>query len=163
MKQSLEEALKNADTTYESLVKIGDDVIAPYVRDIDVIVDAALKSPENLTNDQLRNIFTKLSLLAVSFGGTKEKSALRATCTEVLRKEAYAREFSLGEGAVAARDTNATLNISNNILAEALYSYVANQLKTKLDGVYRAVDTLKTNLITRLQEAKLPLDSGTLK
>lgn len=154
MKRSLEEALKNTDTTYAQLVEIANKITAVYTTEVDAIVQDTLKI-EKLTNDDIRSIMTKLSLSAYQFGDVKEKSALKAECAEALRKEAYAKEFSLGDGSVAAKDTNATLNISSEIMTEAVYNLVAGLFKTKLDELHRIVDTLKTVLMSRMQEAKL--------
>lgn len=155
MKHSLEEALKNTDTTYNELVEIANKMIKIYADDIDNIIGDVSNNVEHLTNDDIRNVVTKLSLKAYQFGDVKEKSSLKAECAEALRKEAYAKEFSLGDGSVANKDTNATLNISNEIMVEAVYNLVASLFKTKLDELHRIVDTLKTVLMTRLQEAKL--------
>lgn len=154
MKRSLEEALKNTDTTYNELVEIANKMIRIYTGDIDKVI-ADVSNIENLTNDDIRNTMTKLSLKAYQFGDVKEKSSLKAECAEALRKEAYAKEFSLGDGSVASKDTNATLNISNEIMTEAIYNLVASLFKTKLDEIHRVVDTLKTVLMSRMQEAKL--------
>lgn len=154
MKRSLEDALKNTDTTYNQLIEIANGMVKIYTGDIDCVVQKTLKV-ENLTNDDIRNIITELSLKAYQFGDVKEKSALKAECAEALRKEAYAKEFSLGDGSIAAKDTNATLNISSEIMTEAIYNLVASLFKTRLDECHRIVDTLKTVLMSRMQEAKL--------
>ena len=154
MKRSLEEALKNTDTTYNELVKIANDMIKVYAEDIDKIIKDVSKV-ESLTNDDIRNTITKLSLKAYQFGDVKEKSSLKAECAEALRKEAYAKEFSLGEGSVASKDTNATLNISSEIMTEAIYNLVASLFKTKLSEIHSVIDVLKTVLTSRLSEAKL--------
>ena len=69
--------------------------------------------------------------------------------------EAYAREFNAGDGSVASKDNTATLNISNEILAETIYNLVSNLFKIKLDEIHRVVSTLQTVLMSRMAEAKL--------
>ena len=154
MKKSLQEALTNTDTTYKDLVKIADDIIAHYVVDVNKIIEDAQKV-EKLTNDDIRNLITKLALKAYQFGDVKEKSSLKAECAEALRKEAYAIEFNALDGSVASKDSAAILNISSEIMTEAVYNLVASLFKTKLDELHRIIDTLKTVLTSRLQEAKL--------
>lgn len=154
MKRSLQEALKNTDTTYKELVDIADGMIAIYTKDINKMIEDAQKV-EKLTNDDIRDLMTKLSLRAYQFGDVKEKSSLKAECAEALRKEAYATEFNLSDGSNAVKDSNATLNISSEIMTEAIYNLVAGLFKVKLEELHRIVDTLKTVLMSRMQEAKL--------
>lgn len=154
MKHSLQEALKNTDTTYKELVDIADNMIAIYTKDINKIIEEAQKV-EKLTNDNIRELMTKLSLKAYQFGDVKEKSSLKAECAEALRKEAYATEFNLADGSNAVKDAGATLNISSEIMTEAIYNLVAGLFKTKLAEIHSVIDTLKTVLMSRMQEAKL--------
>ena len=67
----------------------------------------------------------------------------------------YASYFNSSEGTVAVRENTATIQSSAEILAEEIYTLVANMLKTKLDEIHRVVNTLQTILMTRMQEAKL--------
>jgi hypothetical protein len=53
------------------------------------------------------------------------------------------------------RENTATIQSGAEILAEEIYTLVANMLKTKLDEIHRVVNTLQTILMTRMQEAKL--------
>lgn len=155
MKDSLKQSLDNVDMTYQDLLYIADDIIHDYVSEINDLISFAYSKSENLTNDMLRDLIIKLSLKGFTFGDTKEKSILKSQCAESLRKEAYAKQFSMLDGSVAAKDTKATLNISDEILTDHLYSLISSLFKTKLDEIHRCVDALKTVLMSRLQEAKL--------
>ena len=154
MKRSLQEALDNIDMTYDQLVEIANGITESYVKEIESVVEKA-STTEKLSNDDIRGLLIKLSTLAFQFADVKEKSAIKAECAEALRKEAYAKEYNLGEGPVASRENTATLNISGEILAETLHNLIASLFKTKLDEVHRVVDALKTVLMSRMQEAKL--------
>jgi hypothetical protein len=57
--------------------------------------------------------------------------------------------------AFITRENTATIESSAEILAEEIYTLVANMLKTKLDELHRIVSTLQSVLMTRMQEAKL--------
>ena len=59
------------------------------------------------------------------------------------------------EGTVAVRENNALLGSAEELLAGEIYKLIAQLFKTKLDAIYRMIDTLKTVLTTRLTEAKL--------
>ena len=156
----IRETLGTTDSTYKEIISIGNDMVSIYSKDANAEVDYLLKNVDNLSNEEIRKSLLKLSLTAYSFSEVKEKSSLKADIAETLRKERYATEFTKAEGSVALKDTKATLNSSEELLAEMLYSYVANALKTKLDQVHRVVDTLKSILISRQAEAKLLSISG---
>ena len=85
----------------------------------------------------------------------EDKSLFKATLGETLRKEAYAHSFNATEGTVAVRENTSIINTSAELLAEELYTLVANMFKTKTDEIHRVVDSLKSVLMSRMQEAKL--------
>lgn len=155
MKGNLQQALDNTETTYTQLVVIANDIVGSHTGDINNIISQATNNINNLTNDAIRHLVLELSLKAFSFSEIKEKAALKFECAESLRKEAYAVEYNKAEGAVAARENTATINISDEILTEAIYGLVSSLLKTKLDELHRVVDSLKTVLMSRMAEAKL--------
>lgn len=155
MRSSLEDALTSVDKTYAELVAIANDIVNPCLKEIDKIMKEAYDNIHELSNDDIRHMIIALSLKSYAFSSIKEKSSLKAECAEALRKEAYAIEYNKAEGAVAARDNNATIEISNEILTECVYNLVADMLKTKLDECHRVVDSLKTVLMSRMAEAKL--------
>lgn len=155
MKGNLEQALANTEMTYSQLVNIANDIVGEYTKDIDKVVKEAYENINNLNNDSLRHVIITLSLKSYMFADIKEKSALKVECAEALRKEAYAIEYNKADGAVAARENTATINISDEILTESVYNLVASLFKTKMDEVHRVVDSLKTVLMSRMAEAKL--------
>lgn len=155
MKESLKQALDNVELTYSEVAEVADDLISEYTKDISDIIQYAENNIESLSNDELRNLMLKLSIRAYSFGDVKEKSAIKAECAEMLKKEAYARKFSELEGSIASKDSAVTLQISNEIVAEAVYNLVSSLFKVKLEEMRRMIDTLKTILMSRLSEMKL--------
>jgi hypothetical protein len=122
---------------------------------IDVVVNGVYENIENLSNEDLRGFIMKVSLKSYSFSGIKEKAAFKSELSETLRKEAHALAFGSAEGTATAKENQAVLNTSSEILAEEIYTLVAGMLKTKLDEIHRVVNTLQTVLMTRMQEAKL--------
>lgn len=155
MRGNLQQALDNTETTYAQLVVIANDIVGEHTRDVDTLIKDAVDNINNLTNDAIRRLVIELSLKSFSFSEIKEKSSLKFECAESLRKEAYAIEYNKADGAVAARENAATINISDEILTEAVYGLVSSLLKTKLDELHRVVDSLKTVLMSRMAEAKL--------
>lgn len=155
MKQNVNTALDNVDAAYGDLIEIANSIIEEVCGDIDRMTQSAYHNIENLTNEDIRDMLLKLSLRSYSFSEIKEKSAFKAALAETLRKEAYANNFNSTEGSVAVRDNTAVVNTSSEIIAEEIYTLTASLFKTKLDELHRVVDTLKTVLMSRMQEAKL--------
>lgn len=155
MKENVAKALDNVDATYEELIDIANDIFKEIIGDLDTMIQSAYNDVESLTNDAIRDLILRLSLRSYSFSEIKEKSQLKATLAETLKKEAYARNFNSTEGTVAVRDNNAILSTSAEILAEEIYTLVASLFKTKLDEIHRIISALQTVLTTRLSEAKL--------
>ena len=149
------QALDNVEIAYGEIIDIANESVKELTGDLDELIDKVANNIEHLTNDDIRDTLLRLSLRAFSFSAIKDKSAFKAILAETLRKEAYAKQFATLEGTVSARDTQATLNISNEIIVEHLYNLTASLFKTRLDQVHRVVDSLKTVLTSRLSEAKL--------
>ena len=155
MNSTVQKALENIDITYNDLIVIANEIFEETTKDIDEIIADAYNDIERLSNDAIRDLMLKLSLKSYTFSEIKEKSAFKATLSEVMRKETYALNFNQSEGTVAVRENNAILESGAEILAEEIYSLVANMLKTKLYEIHTVISTLQTVLTSRLQEAKL--------
>lgn len=155
MKKELETALNNVELTYQDIVEIANDLVKDYTKDLDSVIGNIENNIETLTNDDIRNLMLKLSIRSYSFGDVKERSAIKAECAEIIKKEAYAISFNSAEGSIAAKDNISILNVSNEIVSECIYNLVANLFKIKLDEIRRLIDTLKTILMSRLSEMKM--------
>lgn len=155
MRGNLEQALENTETTYQQLVEIANEIVDDYTKEINALIKSATARSENMSNDDIRQFILQLALKSYTFSEVKEKSVLKAECAEALRKEAYAKAFNALEGSNAVRENNAMVEISDEVLTEAIYNLVASLLKVKLDEIHRVVDALKTILMSRMQEAKL--------
>lgn len=155
MAKNLDQALENVEMTYQQLVDIANEITTPLFNCMNTTIEEVVTNINNMTNDMLREYALQLSAQAFTLSETKEKSILKATCAEILKKESYSNQFISLEGSVALRECAATLNVSNDILVETIYNYVSSALKTKLAEVHSIIDTLKLVLTTRLSEAKL--------
>lgn len=155
MRGNLEQALENTETTYQQLVEIANEIVDDYTKEINALIKSATARSENMSNDDIRQFILQLALKSYTFSEVKEKSVLKAECAEALRKEAYAKAFNALDGSNAVRENNAMVEISDEVLTEAIYNLVASLLKVKLDEIHRVVDALKTILMSRMQEAKL--------
>ena len=155
MNDKVSKALDNIDMAYDELIDIANDTCKEVVGDLDDMMQSAYGNIENLNNESIRSLLLRLSLRSYSFAEIKEKAQFKAVLGEALRKEAYAKNFNTAEGTVAVRENLSIINTSSEILAEELYTLVANMFKVKCDEVHRVVDTLKSVLMSRMQEAKM--------
>ena len=160
MNTQVSKALDNIDVAYDDLIDIANSIVDDITGDMNNMIQSAYDNIENLTNEDIRNILLRLSLRSYSFSEIKEKAAFKATLGETLRKEAYAKSFNVTEGTVAVRENTSIINTSAEILAEEIYTLVANMFKMKMDEVHRIVDSLKSVLMSRMQEAKLTTVDG---
>ena len=155
MTSAVAKALESVDKIYDDLLEVANDIFESTTKEIDGLMAGAYNDIEKMSNDAIRDLMLRLSLKSYTFSEIKEKSAFKATIGEITRKEAYANNFNNSEGTVAVRENTAIIETSAEIIAEEIYSLVANMLKTKLDEIHRVVNTLQTVLMTRMQEAKL--------
>lgn len=155
MTEQLSHSFDNVDISYDNLIDIANDIIKQTTSNIDDIITDINDNIQNMNNDLIRHYMLQLSLQSYSFSEIKEKSAFKAELAETIKKEAYATKFNSLEGTVAVKQNNAELAVSNENLAEQLYTLIASLFKTKLDEVHRVVDTLKSVLMSRNAEAKM--------
>ena len=154
MNAKLETALTNVETTYGELVDIANNMLRPMFDPINQLVSQINDTVNALTIEQIRDYILQLQLKAFEISETKEKAALKAELAETLQKEKFAISFNSLEGSAAVKDKLATVENASEVVAETLYSLVANLLKTKVDQLHRLVDALKSVLMSRMQETK---------
>ena len=140
-KVSLNDALDRVEMTYQEINEIAKDIVSEFFGQADSLI-RELKDLNELDNDAIRNYMIKLSLTSYSIA-------------ETLRKEAVARNYIEATGTASAKENEATLNSSSEMVSEALFNLVSSLFKTKSDEIHRVVDTLKSVLMSRNMEAKL--------
>ena len=155
MNKNVADALNNIDMVYDDLIVIANDIYGQQLGDVDLLLYGVYENVENLTNEDLRNLIVKLALKGFSFSEIKEKAAFKSELAETLRKEAHAKAYGAAEGTAAAKENQAVLNTSAELLSEEIYTLVSNLFKVKLDEIHRATDAAKTVLMSRVSEAKL--------
>ena len=154
MDKKLETALTNVETTYGELVGIANDMLNPLFEPINAVISTVNANVNAMSIDQIRDYILTIQLKAFEISEIKEKAALKAELAETLQKEKFAVSFNGLEGSAAAKEKLALVETSAEIVSEALYSLVANLLKTKLDQLHRLVDAMKSILMSRMQETK---------
>lgn len=157
-RKDLNAALENVESTYADVVDIANDMLDEIVSPINNLIQEIRDNVAGLSTESIRDYMVRLQLRSYELSDIKEKSALKAQCAEALKDEKYARSFNGADGTSGVRGNIALLESSEEIIVEALYNLVASLLKTKLDECHRLIDTLKSILMSRMQEAKLAMN-----
>jgi hypothetical protein len=155
MAKDLNKALEAVEMTYGQIKQIADDMVAAPFAEVNRLYEEVSLRVDMLSIEALREYLLKLQLAAFGLSEMRDRAGAKATCAEAVRKEAYAVSYANQEGTAAAKDSATTLAIAENIVAQCLYDLVAALVKTKLDSTHRLIDTLKSILMSRMQEAKM--------
>lgn len=155
MAKDLNKALGEVDITYDQIIQMSNDILADLFQPIDETVEEISKNIENLSIEMVTKYMLDLQIKAFRLSELRDKAAAKAECAEAVRKEAYAKSFIGQEGTATVKESNATLEISENIIVETLHELVSSLVKTKVDHTLRMIDTLKSILYNRMQEVKI--------
>jgi hypothetical protein len=155
MTKDLTKALETVEMTYGQIKEIADDMLTEPFAEVNRLYSEVSSRIDTLSVEALRDYLLRLQLAAFGLSELRDRSGAKATCAEAVKKEAYAITYAELEGTAAAKDSAATLAVSENIVAQCLYDLVAALVKTKLDSTHRLIDTMKSILMSRMQEAKL--------
>ena len=159
MAKDLNKALETVEMTYAQIKEIADSMLAGPFEEPNRIIEMIQYNVESMSIDMLRDYILRLQLAVYSLSELRDRSGIKASCAEAIRKEAYAASYIGQEGTAGVKDSNTTLAISENIVAQCLYDLVASLTKTKVDQLHRMIDSLKSILMSRMQEAKLSATS----
>lgn len=153
-KTSIKDALDIVEKTYDELQEIANKIAQDYTAELDKIIKQA-DAVKDLSDAQIRNLITLISLKSYSLSEAKENAALKLACATTEKKTRYSEVFNQTDGTVGARDNTAQQETAYEALAEHIYTLVYSMLRTKSDEAHRIVDALKSNLMSRMAEAKL--------
>lgn len=154
MKKDINQALANVEITYDDLLEIANNITSPIFSNMNQLVNNINENINNMTPDSLTKSMLKLSTLSYQLSEIKDKAILKQSCAETLKDEKYSKEFTSLDGSVAVRENQATINCSEEILVDIVYSMVASSFKTKLDEGHRLIDTLKSILMYKMVEMR---------
>ena len=155
MAKDLNKALEAVEMTYSQIKQIADDMVSAPFEEVNRLYEEVSLRVDILSIEALRDYLLKLQLAAFGLSEMRDRSGAKAICAEAVRKEAYAVNYMSQEGTAASKDSATTLAIAENIVAQCLYDLVASLVKTKLDSTHRLIDTMKSILMSRMQEAKM--------
>ena len=159
MMKDLNTALETVEITYTQIKDIADSMLADVFSEPNSLVAQIQNNVNSMSIDMLRNFILNLQLSVYTLSELRDRSGIKASCAEAIRKEAYATSYVEQEGTAGVKDSNTTIAISENIIAQCLYDLVASLVKTKVDQLHRMIDSLKSILMSRMQEAKLSASS----
>lgn len=159
MAKDLNRALEAVEMTYGQIREIADSMLYEPFSEPNQIVEFIKLNVNNMSIDMLRDSILRLQLAVYSLSELRDRSGIKATCADAVRKEAYATSYIGQDGTAGVKDSNTTLAISENIVAQCLYDLVASLVKTKVDMCLRLIDSLKSILMSRMQEAKISATS----
>ena len=155
LKEDLLKAMGSVHDIYDDMNSVAKDIVKEYTAPIDILVKQIKSDINNLTNEDVRRIELKLSLLAYDLGELKDKTNIAAEVAEIVQDEAQANAWNTAEGNNEQRKNASLLAVNKEKVISKLYKLVASQIKTKLDETHRIVDTLKSILISRASDRKL--------
>ena len=141
MAKDLTVALDTVEMTYGQIKQLADEMLLSTFTPINDLIATVSNNIEGMSTEMLRDYLLRVQLAAFSISELKDRASVKATCAEAIRKEAYATSYLGQEGTQSAKD-------------QCLYELVASLVKTKLDSLYRMADTMKSVLMSRMQEAK---------
>lgn len=149
------EALEVVEGTYSEIKEIAKDMLDPFFKPVDNIINGLGGNINNLSIETIRNVILELSLSSYKIGEIRDKTGVKAEIAEAIKKEKYATIHNKTEGTVATKENTALLEASPEIVTEILYDLVSSLAKTKVDEIHRVVDALKSVLMSRMQELKM--------
>ena len=155
MAKDLNMALNAVELTYSQIESIADNMLVASFEEPNSIMASIQVGVESMSIDAIRDSIIKLQLAAYALSELRDKTGVKAACAEAVRKEAYATSYVSQEGTAGVKESNTTLAIAENIVVQCLYELVASLVKTKVDMILRMVDSLKSVLMSRMQEVKL--------
>lgn len=155
MARNLDIALDNVEMTYKDAIEIANDMCSKFFKEINDFINDLQNKINTLNMEDIRLSIIHLSLKSFSLSDVKEKTLLKQEIAETLRKEKYSQIFNSTDGSVAVRENTAIIQSSEEIVTELIYDYVASAFKTKVDEIHRIVDSLKSILMSKMQELKI--------
>lgn len=159
MAKDITKALDNVEMAYSQVAEIASSILEEILKPVDNIINVMGTDINSLSLDQLKDYMWKLQHKAYTLSEVKEKSLLKAELAEALQKEKFASRFNEADGAAAVKNNIALLESSEEVVVQALYENISNQLKTKVDQIHRMVNVIQSIIMTRMQEAKLSMSN----
>ena len=144
----------------EQLQKIVDEIIKPYVIDLDNYVDfvrGILKDGENPpTAQELDDFCLNLSVYIYYASGMQEQLGIKDDIARAVYKEMYhTYRDSIQKGTISDKDSLAELASQQEYLTSILYKRAYSQVKAKVSAAQEILGSIKKIISRRMQEVEI--------
>lgn len=158
--QKVSDIQERVEEHSETINKLVDEVIKPYVKDLDRYVgfiSKCLKDGENPPSDaELDDFVLNLSTYIYWASGACEQLGIRDDISKAIYKEMYhtARDGITG-GTVADKDSKAELESIQEQITNIVYNRAYKIVKSKVENAQELLSGVKKVLSHRMQEYEL--------
>jgi hypothetical protein len=151
---------KDVEDNSEAIIKIVNEIIDPYCKDLDNYVSfirGILQDGNNApTNDELDDFCMNLSTLIYFASGMCEQLGIRDDISRAIYKEAYhSARSKYDKGTVADKNSLAELEVQHEEVVNIAYSRSYKILKAKIDSAQELLASCKKILGRRITEMEL--------
>lgn len=151
---------KQVEMDSKQLQNIVDEIIKPYVSDLDNYVDfirSILKDGENPpTAQELDDFCLNLSIYIYYASGMQEQLGIKDDIARALYKEMYhSCRDSIEKGTISDKDSLAELASQQEYLTSVLYKRAYSQVKAKVAAGQEIMGSVKKIISRRMQEYEI--------
>ena len=144
----------------DQLQKIVDEIIKPYVVDLDNYVDfvrSILKDGENPpTAQELDDFCLNLSVYIYYASGMQEQLGIKDDIARAVYKEMYhTYRDSIQKGTISDKDSLAELASQSEYITSVLYKRAYSQVKAKVAAAQEIMSSIKKIISRRMQEYEI--------
>ena len=163
--KNLELIKGRVETNSIELDKIVNEIIKPYVRDLDeyvVFIKECLRDGQKPpTTDELEDFCMNLSTYIYFAGGLCEQLGIRDDIAKAIYKEVYNNSRDAqGSGTVADKNTLAEMASQEEALISSAYTRAYKTVKSKVENAQELLSSCKKVLSHRMQEEQLTNMNG---
>ena len=156
----IKEIREKIELDSEQLQGIVDEIIKPYVVDLDNYVDFVrdiLKDGENPpTAQELDDFCLNLSVYIYYASGMQEQLGIKDDIAKAVYKEMYhSCRDSIEKGTVSDKDSLAELASQSEYITSVLYKRAYLQVKAKVSAAQEIMGSVKKIISRRMQEYEL--------
>lgn len=153
------------ETNATQMDSIVNDIITPYVRDLDdyvlFIKDCLRDGQTPPTTQELEDFCMNLSTYIYFAGGLCENLGIRDDIAKAVYKEVYnTNRNAQSSGTVADKDTLAALASQEEALISSAYTRAYKTVKSKVENAQELLGSCKKVLSHRMQEEELSSFNG---
>jgi hypothetical protein len=166
--ERINEIAGNVEGNSKTIEKIVNDIIQPYVKDLDNYVQFiadVLKDGQNPpTAEELDDFCMNLSTYIYFAGGMCEQLGIRDDIGKAVYKECYhTARASQNSGTIADKDSLAELASQQEQLTSICYTRAYRIMKAKVDNAQELLSSCKKVLSRRINELELTHMGGSGK